>query len=169
MVTDLELKQVYLSGWSTTQMAKRYNLSKQTISRRLKAQGVKLRGVGGTCGGTPKLAKWGEVAELYRKGMSLDALGRRIGCGKTTVSRNLRKMGVKIRGRGGPNKVVRKLRDERTRKIIDLYYVHGYSTEMVRRVVGVSVNTVRRHLHRVGMPFRNHRYLSPARKRGVVV
>ena len=52
----------------------------------------------------PVRARWEDIKRRYECGEPLSVLSRELGCGKAAVARNLRIMGVSIRGRGGDNR-----------------------------------------------------------------
>ena len=168
-MTRARMCELYLGGASTRAIAKMSGLSKTTISRRLQAEGVELRGTGHTGGGQALTARWADVRRRYEAGASLRALAEDLGCSKRSVSNNLKRMGVKLRGRGGYHGQRRAVTDARDRKVLELYYDKGMSMSMIKRFLGTHYGVVHRAIKRAGFPVRVMGKPCPARLRGVRV
>ena len=106
----------YQSGMTSVEVGEKYGVSSGTILHRLKEAGVKIRkrGFGGmsrsksgkiyqeaSVRNTWDYHNYPNIASEYQSGMSLEALGEKYGVSSGTISRNLKKAGVKIRKGGG--------------------------------------------------------------------
>ncbi|MGO2140764.1 MAG: helix-turn-helix domain-containing protein [Leucobacter sp.] len=90
--------QGYSDGKSTKDLAVEYSRSRTTISNILKRNNVKVRTLA-----SPSASDVARMAQLYKSGLSLKKVGKRVGYDATTVRANILKVGVKMRdshGRG---------------------------------------------------------------------
>ncbi len=81
----------YENGTTVYQLAKDFGISRQTVSKRLKKAGVTMRQQ------SPGCECIDEMLMLYESGMSLAAVGDRVGASPGTVRRYLLIRGVKTR------------------------------------------------------------------------
>ena len=88
-VDVIKIKLLYESGKTTTEIGELLGCSYQTVNRRLKSVGVKLRNVGVQ----PKFDK-AEVARLYELGYSSNKIDKIIGASHGQSSKYLRQLGI---------------------------------------------------------------------------
>jgi transposase-like protein len=86
------LAEEYRSGLSALQLARKYNIHRQTIARQLKREGVELREQRKR---TLELTE--QATKLYAEGRSLDEVAKLLGVQASTISRALKRAGVKLR------------------------------------------------------------------------
>lgn len=115
-VTNLELKTAYENGYTTYELAKKYNVSHVTIGERLKSVGCKIRR-----GCTEKskkrisIAQRGikretvghkngmykeiptDICKMYTSGESAKEIAEKYNCSRPTIISKLKELGVKIR------------------------------------------------------------------------
>lgn len=91
-----EIKELYLSGFSSNKIATLYEVSKATIIKILTVQGVKLRDKKKICINHQEFL---ELAEDYNKGYSLKELGKRYDCSAAGLKEYLLKKGINLRDR----------------------------------------------------------------------
>ena len=72
----------------------------------------------------------------------MSVLSRELGCGKAAVARNLRIMGVSIRGRGGDNRFSVEARRRRRSLVFELYYERRLSMRKIASILKCSFGTV---------------------------
>ncbi len=89
------LVQDYQSGASVYQLAKRFQVDRRTVSRKLHQQGIAMRFQ------PPSDALADEMIRLYGMGLTLAGVGSQVGYSVTTVRKVLVNSGVAIRGRWG--------------------------------------------------------------------
>lgn len=91
-----EIKELYLSGFSSNKIATLFNVDKATIVKILKLQGVKIRE-------TKKIninhQEFLELVTDYQSGFSLKELGKRYDCSGAALKEYLIKKGVDLRER----------------------------------------------------------------------
>ena len=90
----------------------------------------------------------------YLAGESLQAIADDAGCVRATVAAKLRRMGIKVRGRGGGHRTPAAVIAARDRKVLALYYRAGMSSDDVADVIGVSPSSVLASLRRIGFGLR---------------
>lgn len=91
-----EIKELYLSGFSSNKIATLYEVSKATIIKILTVQGVKLRDKKKICINHQEFL---ELVEDYNKGYSLKELGKRYDCSAAGLKEYLLKKGINLRDR----------------------------------------------------------------------
>ena len=91
-----EIKELYLSGFSSNKIATLYEVDKATIVKILKVQGVKLRDKKKICINHQEFL---ELVEDYNKGYSLKELGKRYDCSASGLKEYLLKKGINLRDR----------------------------------------------------------------------
>ena len=89
----------YEGGMSCVKLAEKYGCSYQTISNRLRAEGIEIRR-----GGKEADLPISQIISDYESGMSCGRLGKKYGCTAMTIWRKLKGDGVKIRN-SGRNKI----------------------------------------------------------------
>lgn len=82
---------LYESGASAREVARIFNVHRQTVARHLRSSGVKVRRQGLTEPQTEQAKK------LYLAGLTLAQVGERFGVSQGTIGRCLRRRGVKLR------------------------------------------------------------------------
>ncbi len=85
----------YETGSSTYELAKDFQVDRRTLSQKLKAQGVTLRGQ------SPSWLLIDEMVQLYQSGLSLVKIGDQVGVDASTVWRYLRSRGTPLRDPNG--------------------------------------------------------------------
>lgn len=90
-VTVASLVADYQDGWQTTDLTGRYGLSKASVLKLPRDEGVTMR----RQGLSPEQTE--QARRLYESGLSLAAVGDRLGFWPTSVSNALRKSGVELR------------------------------------------------------------------------
>ena len=90
-----ELVNRYLAGATVYELAAEFDMSRSTVSNRLKRAGVTLRL------GPPTREIIDEIVRLYKGGASLAAVGEQVGFAPGTVHRHLRNRGILTRDTHG--------------------------------------------------------------------
>ena len=85
----------YRSGANVYQLAKKFGISRHTVSERIKKAGVEMRQQ------SPKSELIDEMVGLYESGLSLAMAGNRLGASPGTVRRYLLTRGIKMRDSHG--------------------------------------------------------------------
>lgn len=112
---------------STTDIAKKYNCSAATISRRLKKNGVKLR----------KNLDESKIVKLYtEKEKSTPQIAEKFDCGTNTIARCLKRNGVEMRNSGG-TKVDPDVTEE---ELKELYIEKNYTQKELKEHYGYASN-----------------------------
>ena len=96
-MTPEQMERAYKAGIDLRVIANQARLSHETVRKRLKKRGVKLRRCGRPGGLTP--AQLEEAKALYKNGFSLSAVAGLIGANTPTVRYTLILHGVKMRTR----------------------------------------------------------------------
>jgi len=127
-VTDLPVERIvaeYECGLNSTQLAKKYFVSKGTILRHLHKNGVKMR--------RPKNINWAqippeELRRLYGQGASLSKLAKKYRVGRRTILRHLERLGIYVKP---PPPKSLKLTDDHVKPLAGLDYapMRGKSTK----------------------------------------
>ncbi|WP_280410268.1 helix-turn-helix domain-containing protein [Nocardia brasiliensis] len=86
-----ELAQDYLRGMTVYQLAKKFSVQRQTVSKHLHRMGVPMRQQG------LSEEQVNRAAELYAEGLTLKQVGARLGADAGTVRLALLRRGVKMR------------------------------------------------------------------------
>lgn len=143
--------ELYVGGLSVSEVAERRGINPATVRRHLMEAGVALR---------PREARPvidpAPSVELYTGGMSIMEVAERRGLSAPTVRKHLVDAGVPLRARPP---VVRKVREQRPRKVIDPapsieLYLAGRSIVQVAAERGISPVTVSGHLRAAGITIR---------------
>lgn len=92
-----EVKDLYASGLTCSEIAKRYGCSHAVVLNSLRKWGVEFRRRNKTAQPVDVI----EAIELYSSGLTLMEIGERMGCSWMTIQRRLSEAGVSIR-RNGP-------------------------------------------------------------------
>mgnify|MGYP002761184674 CR=1 FL=1 len=124
---------------STTDIAKKYDCSAATISRRLKKNNVKLR----------KNLDESKIVELYtEEKKSTPQIAEKFDCGTNTVARCLKRNGVKMRGNGGT-----KVDQNVTKKELkNLYIEEDYTQRELKEYYGyASIYSIQQKLNKFGI------------------
>jgi IS30 family transposase len=87
-----QLVEMYRSGMSALELARQFNMHRQTVARQLKRADTKLRG---QLKRTPELIE--RAKALCAEGHSLTELAKRLGVQASTVARALKSAGVQLR------------------------------------------------------------------------
>jgi uncharacterized protein (DUF433 family) len=142
-----EIISYYQSGMTTTQLAEKYGVGKNTIYRRLKKNGVK----------TPPRDKSKiklpieEIISYYQSGMTTYQLGEKYGVTFSTIRDRLKKNGVKLR----PPRNMKRI-DLPVEEIIS-YYESGMTLTKIADKYGVSYKTIIARLRENGVKIRPSR------------
>jgi len=90
-----ELVDAYRTGVGVNELARRYDLHRHTVAKRLQARGIDTN--------APKISPHDirRAADLYREGWSLARLGERFGIDDGTMRSRLLEVGVVMRARRG--------------------------------------------------------------------
>jgi hypothetical protein len=97
-LSDVQVQQMtnrYLEGATVYELAVEFDICRSKVSERLKVNGVKIRL------GPPSDQVICEMVRLYESGMSLAAVGKRVGMSVGTVKRYVVEYGVHIRDTHG--------------------------------------------------------------------
>ena len=94
-----EVKGLYTSGLTCSEIAERYGCSHKTVSSLLREWGVEFRRRNKTAQPVDVI----EAIELYGSGLTLMEIGERMGCSWMTIQRRLSEAGVSIRRVGARN------------------------------------------------------------------
>jgi hypothetical protein len=81
----------YQAGTTTTELMRTYRIGKGTVLRILEQAGVSMRRQG------LPADRLGEAIRLYESGLSLKAVGQRLGCSSDAVRRSLLAAGITMR------------------------------------------------------------------------
>ncbi len=126
-------------GASTAEIAEETGFHASTINRRLKAEGVRIRGA------RVKTEDELLTLKMYGEGSSQDAIAKQIGISQATVSDILGRNGVKARPRGGSSTI-----QPETAKMMVAEYEASKSTLKVARLFGLSPAGAWKVLKRAG-------------------
>ncbi len=85
----------YKNGETVYQLAREFGISRHTVSERLKKAGVAMRGQ------SPGVEIVDSMVFLYESGLSLEAVGNRVGASPGTVRRYLITLGIRMRDSHG--------------------------------------------------------------------
>ena len=88
----------YQDGSTVYDLAAKYHVNRDTVSRILKRRGVIMRRR------SPNTAEIDEAGKLYDSGSSLAKVGAQLGFDNTTICHALHKAGVPMRPRRGGNR-----------------------------------------------------------------
>lgn len=88
----IDVAERYRAGASATDLARQYNVHRQTIARQLKKAGIELRDQKKR---SPELTA--EATILYAEGRSLDDVAKLLGVQASTIARSLKSAGVQLR------------------------------------------------------------------------
>jgi len=130
-----KIKNLYVSKRNTTkEIAKIMGVNHGTISKRLKEMNIKIRNHSEAISLNLDNNK---IKELYNKGLSTIKIGKILGVCPITITKRLRKIGIKIREK--------KLSLDK-RKIIDLYIDKKKSIKEIAKILKVSEGPINRIL-----------------------
>ena len=87
-----EAVRLYISGWTVRDVARHLGANETTINWTLRQCGIKIRPA---IRGLDRSLDRDRMVELYGRGMSLRQIGREVGCGHHTVTRELKIRGVR--------------------------------------------------------------------------
>ena len=137
----------YESGMPPTKIGEKYGVGKNTILRRLRENGVKIR---------PNKIKLPikEIISEYESGMTTYQLADKYGVGKNTIRERLRENGVKLR----PSRNMKRI-DLPMEEIIS-YYQSGSTPKQLADKYGVSEGTIRHRLKKNGVKLRPPRIIN---------
>ena len=99
-VSIMDVADLYQTGMSQNEIAKKFGVHPSQVRWRLKQAGVKPRSQGARVGNTRAQrsdVKSGDLVSLYEKGLSSVALARLYGLSRAAVTARLRKAGVSMR------------------------------------------------------------------------
>lgn len=143
-----EIKELYLSGFSSNWIAERFNVDKSTIVKILKGLGVKIRD------NKFKINKYelNTLIEDYKNGCSFKTLGKRYDVAPATIKNKLIESGVDLRDRYRIlNKDIERQQELLTK------YLNGESASSLIKEYHCEWNTFKRILSKNGIEYNNKR------------
>ena len=140
----------YLGGESTVQLGNAFGVNPTTISKILKRNGVKARGISEAMGGLDAAVE-PEICHRYLAGESTTQLGNAFGVGHCTIGQILKRNGVKTRSIKEANGGL----DAAVELEVCSRYLGGENTIQLGNAFGVSNTAIGRILKRNGVKARN--------------
>lgn len=153
-----EAADLYRSGETTEQIAKRYNVSPSTVNNALRRSGITLRPSGGRKGYGRVASLGPDLAARYVTGESIKSIAASIGASPNAVRMVVRDQGVTIRSsadeqRGKPGKALRVWSDAEIADVARCYEA-GMSINNIARRHSSSDKTIRPLLEAQGITIR---------------
>jgi len=148
-----EIVNLYQNGMSACSIARGFNVSTGTITKRLKEADIDIRG---------RLISMdsGEIARLYKSGLSADRIGEKLGVSSNTIFRRLNEHGV---DRRTPNEIniqhigIDIANDTYRNKgwLVNQYCRNNMSQEEMAKMCGVNRASILKWMRRHGVDARS--------------
>lgn len=143
---------LYIAGMSPSQLAVRYRCDREVILDALSASGCVIRS-GNTLRKVLPISN-DDLKKEYESGSTLAQLGKKYGCGASTISVRLKSIDCIIRAPTHQKKVLQITNDELIRE-----YENGSSTHDLGKKYGYNPTIINRRLQSSGVAMRPHHRL----------
>ena len=150
-LNDKEIRKLYIEGGlSTIQIAKKFGASNQTIGRRLREQGVKLRNKNVRDDLDDE-----EIKKLYIEGeLSTIQIAKKFGVSPKTISKRLRKQKIKLRGKPNTSNYYRVCKKKTKEVKQGFTWIYSYSeNNKQKQISSINLETLKEKVQKKGLPW----------------